>query len=506
MGVRSRPHSASLMFALVWALPGCEQAGGQTGDGADFSEPQLPQASDVLEALDCNNEQRAIEAEDEEVPELGFSASDVLTLVEGTHSTSLGWVLHPTFAEEEPEDDGIRIEVRYEDGPIVLHTFNPDLVRPVEEPKLEQGDAPALPAPDEPQAGEPSEPRPPDVATTGAADSNALEHQCPPSLDIEVVVRVQSSDGALDEEFTTELRALSPSVASFSHQLGRADFDGSLELSTSAGEIAGYQIDTTFVEYGITGRLDALATAAGLESVTPGDAGTAENDGRSEAIPMYGAQYSVAVWPDADDCAEAPYGGQAQGIVVGPETQLRYHELDEALDAFSEVGTLPLTWRDQQTTQLTVDVQPQGVACVMPSDDNEHVFYAATLRAQTTDARLDATYAAYVSVNRASKGSYAMLDVALTDVDAADAISLFGMRELEVSGHEKLDLSMWLSTSSESNDQFSGVLDVRANAECEDPVVQDREDESVAQICPVGVENATIGALGESFEEVTVAD
>lgn len=473
MGAPSRPQSAWFMLALTWAASACQQpmTGGQTGDGADFGDQPGEPTADLAIAQNCHNQAIQIDSADATLPELGFKASDVLELVEGTHTTSLGWVLHSAFGRAAPSDDTVEIEVRYEGGPIVQNTFEPEL------------------------AGAAAE-----LAGAETSEGDAVEPGCPPRVDVSVVVAVRSSDGAFALEFTTDLHASSVDAASFTQRLPGEEFDGTLELQVPDAELTGYEIGTTFVEYGVTGTLDALvrleSERAALEVIDE------EVSGESAATRQVAGQpYPIAVWPDSVACAPEDPWRVPQGIRIDAGTELRFVELEAALGVFERAAPLPMTWQDQQTTELHLELEREGELCVRPSVAHERVFYAAKLRASTADGRLDATHAARVSIEGTPYGSASSLSVMLPDVDSAQAASQFGMPQLDLAEVEQASFNLLLSAADHG---VSGSLSVLAAMGCErSAAADDGLREPLVGVCPVEVESARIGDVKAPVRDET---
>lgn len=175
-------------------LAGC--LGGQTGgeiNGEGGTGAPRPPAGPVQE--DCTDERTVVALAD--ASRLGFSGADVLALALGTHRAALHWSPPPHVVPFGPElgESAIEMSIEYHDGAVRLVKTK--------------------------------------MSSAAGQEVPALGCQ-PDRLEVDVVVRVTTAGGALDEQFTTALVASAPGHASLSAVLAVESLAGSFFVDPPA--------------------------------------------------------------------------------------------------------------------------------------------------------------------------------------------------------------------------------------------------------------------------------
>jgi hypothetical protein len=445
--VRQGKCSKFWLLALAASLgSGCAQEGGQTGDGSDLNTgPQLPPEEAEVQpegsvatgaaSPDCNTESEPIEDADATVDELGFAPSELLSWLTEPAESSLAWGdaefdggATPGTGPETGES-GIRIEISYEGGAINLLTAG--------EATGEGGGDSDEPPPEGPIAEGPA-------IELASASSGLAEFPCPPEVEIEVLVQVTSDGGALDESFTTFVRASAANTASFRHQIPVDELGGKLTFTgdnADRWELSAVVIDAVLTPSGTSGTIQLNAS------------------GRGDLAGVASAQ-SAAVWPAPGECGEGLPGG---GIVVDDEHSLGDYDVGDSRDVFGELGALPLFWDDGQSTELQIDVAPHDLACVWPhTNGSQSVRFVADVDLTSDDGRIDGEFLAEASVDADAmqRLGYGSLNVSLSRVEPSVAAETFGLSDdVSFDGFDWAEFyfDIWRDVQ---NDTVSGSLGV----------------------------------------------
>ena len=215
---------------VVSACSGAQQRGdsGELSDAADGSAR-------------CEQERTAVVGQEQVVPELGFSAAEVLAFSEEQHETTLQWL--PTqLVEYQPGSGNVPmlLSVSYEGASI-------DFVD----------------------------------STLRAVDGNVsdVDIECADALAIEVEVALETMDGALRERLTAELRASTTTAAQIVHEVELDSLVGTFEITEVEGfgfadegsaELSQPTFRLFFSGLGARGSFDALLVESNSEVATGG--------------------------------------------------------------------------------------------------------------------------------------------------------------------------------------------------------------------------------------------
>ena len=210
---------------------------------------------------------------------------------------------------------------------------------------------------------------------------------CPPDrLKVAVHAELGTSDGALLESFDGDLEAASEHFATFKHALELGKLSGTFaaapsDTSTSTkSAIVGLALDATLAPGGIAGNLTAQLTSTG-------------NEVSSVSFLTF------ARFPDDPACPTAP--GTKPALPVTADNAALGFSGNAALARLRDSGALPLEWATGESTELELVVSGLSVGCLRAdvthyasSTPSATVTYPISLKAKTTDGKLNASYAA----------------------------------------------------------------------------------------------------------------
>lgn len=496
-------ESQWLTFCLVAAgfqlFPACTNSadplGGQTGDGSDLDVPPGTPDQDVvpvasITAHDCKFESEPIDDPDEAVDELGFAPSQLLQLLEEPYETSLAWGTNgePGAGPEvtvgpETGVSGLQVAFSYRGGAINLLT--------AASPESDAGAA---------SGGE-------------AASSETTQVPCPPELELEVELQIRSDGGALDETVTTMVRARTPDIASFSHQVAAEDIEGELMLtgeSASDWPLAQFEFRGVIAEYGTNGTINVVrVNEASSQNSSPVPSEEGELD--PEDVGMHQA---VAVWPAPGECVgDSHASGAGGGIVVESDQDLGEFSAADARGVFDGVTEIPITWDSDQETQLTLEVNANGSTCAWPDGSGAtSVAFPASVDLASEDERIDGSYDAAVHVTTGAERelAFASLSILLEEIDPDEAAQRFGVADdISFEGFDSASLNINLTRELTTDDFFGTVVVYGSKrVECEDDLRQppsDEDDPFAVSPCEHS-KSATLleGNIGQRFESEVV--
>ncbi len=458
--------------------PGTQVLGGQTGDG---SGGILEAAADTTSATgDCNNDSEEVDDPEQTVPELGFSADDLLAAIEAGE-TSIAW--QAAGAAAAPSDESVTITVAYAGGPITHRFYNAE--------QVPEQDA---------LAG--------DTAAGAMTSRAAAEGDCPPEMTVEVEMTLSTSDGTLDETFTTTLRASDPSLVRFEQELPAAELNGSLEFEPQSDgqELSALHVEGMFTAYGSSGSITWQASAPTDVSSEPLEPPTDPSSEELELVDVEVSQGLLALWPSGRECAAAELG-YGPRIPVAAEQQFAHFSADEARAVFAGLEPLPLRWRlpadwAGETAELTLEVEPgEGLCVEVYGGGDEAVRYPARVNAVSSDGRLDGQYQGAVLV-ASEEGTLGRGDVNIelldVPVDEADA---FGLASFDPGAQERVSFSLWLQWN-QLTDDVSGGISIVALSDCpEEPAAPDAV---VTSDC--GLQQLVMAEFGSTAEEFALQD
>ncbi len=479
--------------------PGSQVLGGQTGDGSGG----IAEASDVTAlANDCNNDSEEIDDPEQTVPELGFSADDLLAAIEAGE-TSIAW--QAAGAAAAPSDESVTITVAYAGGPITHRFYNSEQV-PAQDSLAGDaaGESSESSAVDEPGGAESGL----SPASESMASSAAADGDCPPEMTVEVEMTLSTSDGTLDETFTTTLRASDPSLVSFEHELPAAELNGSLEFEplTDGQELSALHVEGMFTAYGSSGSITWQAGSPTDASSEPLEPPTDPSSEELELVDVEVSQGLLALWPSGRECAGAELG-YGPRIPVAADQQFAHFGADEARAVFAGLEPLPLRWRlpgdwAGETAELTLEVEPgEGLCVEVYGGGDEAVRYPARVNAVSSDGRLDGQYQGAVLV-ASEDGTLGRGDVNIelldVPVDEADA---FGLASFDPGAQERVSSSLWLQWN-QLTDDVSGGISIVALSDCpEEPAAPDGV---VTSDC--GLQQLVMADFGSTAEEFALQD
>lgn len=287
--------------------------------------------------------------------ELGFSANDLLEGVRGSHADTLRWhsLADVSYGPEQGEQ------------PLTLSLTPRGEARFIDyEPK----------------------------AQTGGIEIGV---RCEDALEVPLDVALRSAGGALDESFGATLSARSKAVGRIYHRLKADALRGSLTVTAPDGyALTALTFDIHASRFGLSG-----AIVPTLEKTTR-DAASSRATG------------VLASWGPAT-CA-------AGGVPVPRNAEVASFSGDDVIALAAAHPEAPLRWSDGRDTTLTLAFTPSaGGACAVleesdyasPLADGEvgTLRLAGTLRAQSADGRIDASWSGTLTARASASG---MLDEA----------------------------------------------------------------------------------------------
>jgi hypothetical protein len=248
-----------------------------------------------------------------------------------------------------------------------------------------------------------------------------------------VRVHMTTPGGALDETFDAVLTAHAVDRVTLGATLAVAELDGKLELATVPPASAGP------TQLGISGELTPYGTFGQIDAYCP-DAQSRE-PASSEALAADVASCgTVAVWPIPGACATL---SGIQGVFpLGDRDGTDELSLRSAVELFEAPPPLPIHWRDGSATELSIEANLDGAACISPAmqSGEDGLWYSLSVSAVTADGRLDGRYTAVAS----AYPSRATLTVGLDDVSGDESANLIGLTQTDFSRAERTNFSFTL--------------------------------------------------------------
>jgi hypothetical protein len=188
------------------------------------------------------------------------------------------------------------------------------------------------------------------------------------------------------------------------------------------------------------------------------------------------------VWPVPGDCSRLI--GSPAVLPLGDQAGTAEVSLDEAAQRFDELSELPLQWSDGTATELSLDATLVGAMCVSPGQtgsDEDGLWYAVSVAAETSDGRLEGSYQALVSVYP----HYASLSVAQDGLSAQMAATQTGLNGVDFSEVEQTSFNLMLAWDEATG--YWGSLDAWSTGDSEEcgrelgPATPDAADTPEAQ-------------------------
>ncbi|MDD9933224.1 MAG: hypothetical protein OXT09_06460 [Myxococcales bacterium] len=338
----------------------------------------------------------------DEVTPLGFSAAQILAFVEGAHEETLVWHAgQGVTVEPESGEQALSIEVERGDGEIRYVDSSPD----------------------------------PNGATLGGEIGVA----CRSRLEIDVLLRLRSAGGALDERFEATLVARSEQLASVRLRPDPSELGGALRITS---QLEGYvlaqlDLDIDFTPFGSSGRLVSFLEMRTQDAISESAATGAGPDG------------AVATWGGAGSCADA------HSVALGLDDAVLGNSGRDVVDVLNAVDSAALRYGDGTDTTAMLAFTARGEhACVVlegepfgDGSDVGQIELRGQLRLQAEDGRVDASWEVIALALPGEDGP--------TQVDLrgdwfylrhqATAEQLFGVSGVDGSGFEELSLDVELS-------------------------------------------------------------
>lgn len=372
-------------LTLLALLPACDLF---RHDTADID-------GDALEGGGCDEKVTVLAGVDA-MSALGFTAADVLSVVEGQHSSSMVWGAGLTDGPVQvafgPEAGAgqLTVGVAYKGGE-VRHIVS----------------------------------TPKDGGLEG--DGGAFA-QCNDRLEVDVAVTVDSAGGAFAESFTAPLRATSRGIGKILHTLELADIQGSFEVTKL--EPADATVAPISLDIGISGA-GLFGGASSFVEMVDGDVALA-------------GSLEIAKWPaegsPCDDFGEAP---------IGLGDAVAKFSANDALALVAKAPNLALTWQGAPATAMTLAVAPGEIACA-PVDGGQlgTLRIPAKATVTTADGRWNGAFDVELSARPANDGALAGVSIFVQNsfintVLPADFEATFGLKDIDFTGYDEgaLDFS-----------------------------------------------------------------
>lgn len=199
------------------------------------------------------------------------------------------------------------------------------------------------------------------------------ESLCEPSrVEIPVRVALETLDGALAETFEADVSFEQRDVASLGVELAPEAIRGSLALEPTGALAAGWQLIELGIQLslwrgGTSGAITPSFVKAGpatppLRTGPEAVARASEGLGDGPGIPLHWS--SLAVWPRRERCAEGP-------AIDADERRFGWSPRD-AVAALAERAALAIVTEAGRTPVRASFVEPSGLVCMGPGDDNGH--------------------------------------------------------------------------------------------------------------------------------------
>lgn len=314
----------SILTAMSLAV-GC--GGGQTGDLGGFD-------NGTEAGGNCDEKEQPLESVDAET-DLGFSASDFLEWVEGTHESSLAWGSSDAV-DFSPSGTSTNVSIA-----IDCPEPNPRFVD--SEPKGSNGLAAAEPA---------------------------FGDLCPDLIRVDCELTVTTEDGGFEETYAVSVDASAPTLARISLPLEPDSFEGSFEIgepraaNTSVKQLT---LDLMVSRFGVAGSVSSV-----LES---------SSDGAVSA-----SWVTYARWP-----VETCEGAGPNTFVVDEDSNAGEVSADAIVEQLAPDAERSIEWEDGEQALLSLTVSPDSTGCVEfdPYQDAMTALYPASVEASSDDGRLD---------------------------------------------------------------------------------------------------------------------
>lgn len=370
------PVSGAAGFLLIVTACSSPITGGQTGDGSGvLPEPEPDQIIDATLAAPCEYEREPIP--DGDAGSVGVSANEVLDFAVDTFETDITWPEDPNATVEYgPETSGgVQIAIRRGEG-------SAELLVP-------------------------------------SADAGA-DFGCPPTLAVPVDVTVESEGGALRESFRTELRSISPELATFAVRIRADDLGGDLELERGPED---HELRSVV----ISGFVSPHGTAGTLTMQS--------GSGPDDELPL------DAHWP-SESCATTPY--RQQELPIADDARVEGRDFERLRAATRALSPIPLRWSDGTESELTLTPLAGGRVCLADLGGAPRLRASVELELLSADGRLQGTLPGTLT-DTALPGEPLWLSVAaeleLEPAEFASRIELDGFRPEDF---ERVQANLWL--------------------------------------------------------------
>lgn len=374
-------------LTLLALLPACDLVASPTplGPGDEATDSGCEETVVVLAGVDAASA-------------LGFTAADVLAVVEGTHAGPIAWSAGlndgPATVEFGPEsgEGQLTVGIAYQGGE-VRHIIS--------KPKPSGGD--------------------------GLDDGGGFAAICNDRLEVDVVVDLDTAGGAFAESFTAPLRATTRGIGIVRHELALADFQGS--FAATKVEPANAELGAIALEIGVSGE-GLFGGASTMVTIEDGD--------------VVGAGFvDIARWPSATSPCESWEAPVGLGAAVAG------FSADDALALVAKAPALALTWQGGAPTDMTLALTPGAVACAtLEGDAIGSLRIPSEAAVSTADGRWNGSFAVEVAATPAADGTLASVRVFIqaayvSTVPAADFEAAFGIADVDLTGYDEgaLDFS-----------------------------------------------------------------
>jgi hypothetical protein len=373
--------------------------------------------------------------ETDEATSLGFSATDVLAFVAGTHKETLTW--NPQEYSYEPEHGAQALELT------IAQKGTPRFVQYTE--KHSSGIELAL------QPG-----------------------QCGDAIEIDADITLHTAGGALDETLSTTLLVRNDKLVRFSLQPDATKLKGSLAITPPAGATTLLYLDGQLTPYGTSGTLRSAFEIRTSDAVSMGAAGVSP----------------LAQWGSSTTC-------QRDLVPVPRDAKVAGFSGDDMLKLFNATTGANLTFQGGSPSKVQLSplsgVGDHVCARLEPGyygDDAPvgEVEIAGTWAVKSDDGRVDAQWPVLVSARPSGGGTgFAVLAIAFDFMRLPGMGSVaqkYGVTGVDVNGVDDSSAQLSLTLAKESG--LSGTLKVNAwkAPDCPTGVTMDANGGASSPGCP----------------------
>ncbi len=364
MSVRSETHKHRRGAIRAIALIGLSTCvGGQTGDGAEGGG-------------DCAYRTLPVDNLDE-ANEFGFSAQDVLNFITVPRTSSFAWRASPFLEFDRGSlDNTFELEL--------THVGGARIRRPV---------------------------------------SRSIAHYCPPALELDTSISLESSARTFAGEFPVVVVSTSPDAASFRETIDAEGLGNGFEIlgtTPSGGVLEQFTLDGVVTPLGTYGDLDVVLSYGEATS----------------------QRARIVSWPDTSACLVDEY---FRGLVVAELTDLGGYTPMDALSLVNGESPATLTWDDGSRTEVKFSVVAAGAPCATVRDGWD-LRYGVTVTIASADGRWQGSYSGGVSALPYEGVLNVNLQVVISDVPAAQFAAKAGLPEMAFADDESpiLELNLGL--------------------------------------------------------------